>query len=272
MVKSFHFDIDNKDNPSAIVVEDQPVIWDYAETCLSAYYNVTDFCTNTQDAEKLIRENKPDLVWLDCYLGEINDSTQGIKNSGLELAKWIRSHFPEIKLFLFTGSNEVNILRQAQSLGVEGIALGGKYISNKNIIIEGIKKISQGKKWLSPNLIEDMVIDDLKNLTVFEFCVITSMIIGKSTNQIAEELDTTRKMINNAASRVKQKLFIDPEMNREDFLEACKDLLKDSFNTSLYYNLTELTTINAIVNHCLSPILDELKNNGLHKKKILKAA
>ncbi len=254
--------------PTAIVVEDQPVIWDYIQSCVEPCYNIKAFCTSTMEVENSFRKIKPDLVWLDCYLGEISESYQGVKNSGLLLAEWIKSHSPKTKIFLFTASSELAILAKAQELGIEGIALGGKFIKDKEIIKGAIKTISYGSKWISPSIFEDIELDELANITVFEFCVIFFLLVGKSTIQIAEELDTSRKRVNNSVYRVKQKLGLDENITKEELLEIFKERIQDSINTSQFYNLSELVSINSVVENCLNPVINKIKTGELAKVKI----
>lgn len=253
---------------TAVVVEDQPIIWDYARSCLEPYYEVKAFCSSTPEAEHSIREFQPDLVWLDCYLGEIDNMKQGLKNSGVQLAYWLRSHYPKTKIILFTASNEMSIFRFAEKLNIEGIALGGKYIKDQTIIMNAIKEISEGKTWISPNLIENVQLTKFLDLTVLEFCVASSLLLGKSTAYIAEELDITRKHVNNAIYRIKQKLNLDDEIKREDFLEIIKTKLLDSFNPSLYYSLSEMIMVNSTVQNCLEPLLERLKDGDFAKLKL----
>ena len=98
-----------------IVVEDQPIVWDYIRACIEDLCEIKAFCTTTQEAELAIKEHEPEFVWLDCYLGEFADNGQGIKNSGLQIAYWIKNHYPHIKIFLFTASNETLIFKQAEN-------------------------------------------------------------------------------------------------------------------------------------------------------------
>ena len=254
--------------PTAIVIEDQAVIWDYAKSCLEGLCEIKEFCSNTQEAEAAFREHKPEFVWMDCYLGEISDYGQGIKNSGVLLASWIKKHSPKTKIFLFTASNEVNILEIAKQLEIEGIALGGKFIKDKQIIIDAVKEVLSGKDWISPNLVEDLELEHLGKITVFEFCVICSLILGKQTNQIADELDTTRKRVNNAVYRVKEKLKIDDNVEREEFLEVLRDKLKDCFNPNEHYKISDIISVNTVIQDFLKPALTKVKSGDLNRVNI----
>ena len=253
----------------AVVIEDQPIVWDYIRSCLEDSCEIKAFCTSTQEAEFAIKKHMPDLIWLDCYLGEFADNGQGIKNSGLQIAHWVKNHFPQIKIFLFTASNETVILKQCENIGIEGIALSGKYISDKEIVKEGIRTVLNDKRWLSPAILETIEIEEFNMVTIFEFSVLIALVCGKSTNQIAEELCTTRKRVNNSIYRAQQKLFIDPDLSREDFLDLFKERIKKSFNTSRYYNLTEIHTINSLIQNCLDPVLYKLRDEKLEKKRVV---
>lgn len=253
---------------TAIVIEDQPVIWHYAQSCLEPYYQVVNFSTSTIDAEKAIKKFKPDLVWMDCYLGEISEFNQGPKNSGIILAAWIKKLYPETKIFLFTASDEQSLFQCAKNLNLEGIALGGKFIKDIQVIKDGVAKIYHGSHWLSPNLVENFQLENISNLTLFEFAVISSILLGKNSAQIADDLDSTRKQINNALYRAKQKLFGDEDISRESLLEGIKEKMLQSLKPSNYHNLSEIVSINVLIQETLNPILSQLQSGSLEKFKL----
>lgn len=257
-----------KNTIKAIVVEDQPVIWDYAKSCLEGLCEIKAFCANTKEAEKAFREHKPDFVWLDCYLGEVSEANQGLKNSGMQIAKWIKSHNPKVKIFIFTSSNEVNILEMARAIDVEGIAIGGKFIQDKSIVIDGIKKVLDGQEWLSPNIIEDINLKELGRMTILEYCIACSLILGKQTAEIADELDCTRKRVNNATYRIKDKLGIASDVERDEFLDLLQDRLKDSFNANDYYKLPDVITMSTLSQEILAPALKRVKAENLYRTNL----
>ncbi len=253
---------------TAVVVEDQPIIWEYIRSCLEPCYQILEFCTSTRSAEEAIRVLKPDLVWLDCYLGEFSDRGFGLKNSGIELAYWIKKHRSQTKIFLFSASNEGSILHNARKIGVEGIAPGGKFFRDKQAIIDGVKAVASGRTWLAPSLIEDIELRELSNVTIFEFAVLCSFLLGKGTAQIADDLDTTRKSINNVIYRVKQKFCLPENLSREDLLESFKDRLKQGFSMSQYYSLSEIISVNSVIETSLRPMLDNLRDHDWDRIKI----
>lgn len=248
---------------TAIVVEDQPAIWDYASHCLKEDCHILEFCANTAEAEEAFYKYRPDLVWLDCYLGEISDSSNGPKNSGLALATWIKCHRPKTKIFLFTASHDPTILKVARDIGIEGIALGGKFIRDRHIVMSGIRMVLEGKQWISPYLVENFELDDLARITVFEFAVFCSILLGKSTAQIADELDTTRKRVNNAIYRVREKLEIDVSASKDDALDLIRDKVLEKLQFNDNYVVSDLMAINTAVYEFLGPILTKLKSGTL---------
>lgn len=253
---------------TAIVVEDQPIIWDYIRSCLEPHYKILDFCSSTVEAEELIRNLRPNLVWLDCYLGEFSEQGLGIKNSGIELAYWIKKHNPQTKIFLFTASNEGSIIHNAKEIGIEGIALGGKFFRDKSVIQDGVKALASGYHWYAPNLIAELELQAIANVTVFEFAVLSAFLLGKNTAQIADELDTTRKSINNVIYRVKQKFCLSESLSRYDLLDIFKDKIRSSFTTTQYYALNEIITVNSVIERLVRPLLTSLKTGNLDKIRL----
>ena len=91
--------IETEATKTAIVVEDQCTTWDYISGILEKDFQIKAFCNSSKLAESAFMEYKPDLVWLDCYLGELCESNLGLKNSGLLLAEWMKKH-NSFELFL----------------------------------------------------------------------------------------------------------------------------------------------------------------------------
>ncbi len=250
---------------TAIVIEDQPVIWDYARLCLNGLARIVEFCSTTEEAEEAFFKYRPDLVWLDCYLGEISDATNGLKNSGIALAVWMKRHRPQTKIFLFTASNDPTIMKAARDIGIEGIAMGGKFIRDRHIIVSGLQAVLNGKQWVSPYLVEDIELDEFSRITVFEFAVLCSIMLGKTTAQVADELDTTRKRINNAIYRVRQKLGIDDSASKDYVLDLVREQVINRLHFNDTYIVSDIMAINSAITELLGPILDKVRSGALSR-------
>ena len=244
---------------TAIVVEDQCVIWDYIHNILSPKYEIKAFCNSSKLAEKAFLDFKPDLVWLDCYLGEFCENHLGLKNSGLALAEWMKKHNSSTKIFLFTASYESSILYKAESIGIEAVFLGAKFTNNKNGILNIIDRVNQGEKgiYVDSQGSSESALKRVGKMTFFEFCVIISLLIGKSTAKIADELNSNRKQINNTLYRVKEKYNLSDNLSREEILEELKEIISQSFEQLEQQHISEF--------HCLFKISDELLNPAINK-------
>ena len=258
--------MENKsDKLTAIVIEDQCVIWDYIHNILSPYYEIKSFCNSSKLAEKAFIEFKPDLVWLDCYLGELCENHLGLKNSGLALAAWMKKHSPNTKIFLFTASYESSIIYKAESIGIEAVFLGAKFSNNKNGIVSIIERVKQGEKsiYVDSRKISETALKRVGKMTFFEFCVVASLLIGKSTAKIADELNSNRKQINNTLYRVKEKYDLSDDLSREEVLEELKEIILNSFEQLEQQHISEFHCLFKITDELLNPVVNQIRQGGL---------
>lgn len=250
---------------TAIVIEDQPVIWEYCKLCLEDYCEIKEFCANTAEAERAFHRHQPDLVWLDCYLGEIAEPYYGFQNSGLLLASWIKKHRPETKIFLFTAADDIGIVKAATDLGIEGIGVAAKFIKDAKIVKDAINEVLSGRTWMSPSVVENFELKEFNDLTVFEFAVVCAMMLGKSSGQIADEMDSTRKRVNNSVYRIKEKFQIEGS-SREDMLDNLKEHFKSLYNFNDIYQVSDIFTINSLARDLLKPVLKKLSHKDLSRR------
>ena len=255
----------NKEKSTAIVVEDQCTTWDYISGILEKDFQIKAFCNSSKLAESAFMEYKPDLVWLDCYLGELCESNLGLKNSGLLLAEWMKKHNPETKIILFTASYESAIIYKAEKLGLEAVFLGGKFSTDKSIILDILQRVQEGEKgiYIDSAQSEQSALKKIGKMTFYEFCTITSLLIGKSTATVAEEMNSTRKRINNTLYRVKEKYNLSDELSREEILEELKEIIQDSFSQLKHHNISEVHSMFKITDELLNPLMEQLKHGNL---------
>lgn len=253
---------------SAIVVEDQIVSWDYIKSVLEPLVDIKKFCKTSLEAELAFREFKPNLVWLDCYLGEISELSTGLKNSGIILAEWIKAHETNTKIILFTASLESSLVLRAKKLKIDAVFLGAKFEANKDQCRKIIQRVLDGEK--------DIIISSLKRkktkyenigkMTLLEFSVVSSMILGKSTAQIAEDLLSTRKQINNVLYRVKEKYQLSDDLSRNEILEYLKEIMLNEYDQR--GEIPELYSILKLNEEVLKPIISKISNSENKRIKL----
>ena len=74
--------------------------------------------------------------------------------------------------------------------------------------------------------------------------------------------------LSGCSNKVKQKLGLDEDIGKEELMEVFKDRIQNSINASQFYNLSELVSINSIVENYLHPVVSMIKAGDLAKVKI----
>lgn len=156
------------------------------------------------ELEKLLEETQIDFITLDISLPD---------KSGLDFVRDIKSRFPEVKVLMFSIYPEEKFAKRAINLGADG------YLS-KNAkpgeIIEAIRKIEKGGKYLKAELIEELFLHNDKSgtnpshelLSHREFEVLRLLAKGNKITEIAESLGLSINTIASYKTRIQDKLNI----------------------------------------------------------------
>lgn len=131
--------------------------------------------------------------------------------SGLEILKDIKKLYPKIPVLMYSGYQEDRYGLRAIQAGANG------YISKedtKSNLIDAIRKIKTGKRYITPDLAEilanevDKDSDKLphERLSDREFEIMRHIALGKSVSQIAELLSISVNTVNTYRARILQKM------------------------------------------------------------------
>jgi DNA-binding NarL/FixJ family response regulator len=156
------------------------------------------------EAIDFVSKNDVDILILDINLPN---------KSGLEVLKELKIFKPEIKTLMLSMHPEDRYAIRCLKAGAWG------YISKDSdleIIINAVHKISQGRKYVSERLAEQMALEvDMisqkklhKSLSDRELEVLLLFVNGKGQTDIAEQLNLSISTINTYRSRIFQKLNI----------------------------------------------------------------
>lgn len=157
---------------------------------------------NGEDLLAQFQDVSADLIILDINLPG---------KSGLDVLQEIRRQKSQIPIIIYSGYDE-------QRYGVRAIKSGANaFLSKDNInisIVEVIRKIAKGSKFIPPHLAEliaaEMERDYTKlpheRLSEREFEVMRFIALGKSVNEIAEILSLSINTVNTYRSRVLEKM------------------------------------------------------------------
>lgn len=162
--------------------------------------NAVEEYANFQMVKHVIPHWNIDIVLVDISLG---------KDSGLEVARYIKSTNPRTKVVILSGHKEEFYLINAMESGVDG------YIHkdiDDNELLTGISKINRGEKFYSME-ISNLLINNIYNkpqrglpfLTNKEKQVVKYLMDGYSSKEIAAKLDISPRTIETHRANVLSK-------------------------------------------------------------------
>lgn len=157
-----------------------------------------------KELEELLEEKKIDFLMMDISLPD---------KSGLDFVKDIKMRFPKIKILVFSIYPEEKFAKRAINLGADG------YLSKSakpNEIIEAIRKIENGGKYIKTEIIESFFLRPEKfgqnpsheMLSNREFEVLRLLAKGNKITEIAELLSLSVNTIASYKTRIQEKLNI----------------------------------------------------------------
>jgi len=152
-------------------------------------------------AIKLFQELKPDIIVMDITMPGIG---------GLETIDRIMAKDKNTKILVLSAHEDSVHPKRVLNAGAMG------YLTKRSAaeeLIKAIKSIHQGKRYLEPNIAQQMAITQLSGetnpieiLSDREFEVFMALAKGKSTNDIAETLCLSPRTVGTHLYNIKQKL------------------------------------------------------------------
>jgi two-component system nitrate/nitrite response regulator NarL len=192
--------------------------------------NKIKFVGVAENGEELIEQvkiHKPDLVITDIRMPKMD---------GFVAVEHLMKENPDLNILVFTMFDTINTINRMLNLGVKGYILKN---SGLNTLIEAIKTVSKGKKYLSRSVYEVLELEGKKNKknTELEQKKLTDILtkrekqilylIGqkKTTSEISDELkiaiytvETHRKNIHRKLNlKGRNELYIFAAENKYDF-------------------------------------------------------
>ena len=152
-------------------------------------------------AVKLFQELKPDIIVMDITMPGIG---------GLEAIDRIIAKDKNTKILVLSAHEDSVHPKRVLNAGAMG------YLTKRSAaeeLIKAIKSIHQGKRYLEPNIAQQMAITQLSGetnpveiLSDREFEVFIALAKGKSTNDIADTLCLSPRTVGTHIYNIKQKL------------------------------------------------------------------
>jgi DNA-binding NarL/FixJ family response regulator len=165
---------------------------------------------DTDDGRKaieLVRELLPDIVIMDITMPGLN---------GIEATRQITAEFPDVKVIALSIHSKRRYVADMLSAGATGYILKECLFDE---LVQAIKAVAAGGRYLSPRITDVVVSDYVKRLSAsadspFEALktrereVLQLVAEGKSTKQIALELHVSTKTIEANRRQIMEKLNI----------------------------------------------------------------
>jgi two-component system invasion response regulator UvrY len=187
-----------------LIVDDHSIVREGLKQILSetSDIKVTDEAGNGQEALEKVWKNRYDVVLLDI-------SMPG--RSGLDILKQIRSDKPALHVLILSVSPEEQYAIRALKAGASGYLTKE---STPNELITAVRKVSEGKKYVSASLAERLASHlEVKaggslheSLSDREYEVMCMIASGKPVKEIAEDLLLSVKTISTYRARIMEKM------------------------------------------------------------------
>lgn len=157
---------------------------------------------NAREVFQSVKVELPDVVVLDISLPG---------KSGLELLKDLKMQYPKLPVLILSMHPEDRFAIRALKAGAAG------YVTKETAaeeLIKAIRKVFQGRKYVSPSLAEKLAFDletDTgkplhENLSDREYQVMCMIASGRTVRQIAKELYLSMSTINTYRARILEKM------------------------------------------------------------------
>lgn len=148
-----------------------------------------------EEALRLYREQRPDLVILDWRLPDL---------SGADIIKALRHEFPQARVLVLSAFESEEVIYQALQAGAVGYLTKS---SRRPELIESIRLAAQGKSSFSGAIAAKLALRMQRpSLSPRELDVVAELVKGNSNKEIATHLDISENTVKLHITHIMQKL------------------------------------------------------------------
>ena len=191
-----------------MIADDHPMIRQGIKQILELEndFDVVALACNGDEAVKLVKQHKPDVILMDINMPDTN---------GIEALQRLKEEEIPAKVLMLTIHDDREYLLELIKLGISGYVL--KDIEPQGLI-EAVRSASRGETYIQPNLTRALVAEYnrltqpvsghgvRKNLTVREKEVLAYIAEGMSNGEISNKLGISEKTVKNHVSSILRKL------------------------------------------------------------------
>ena len=191
-----------------LIVDDHALLAESVARFLQAHAIDAMWCADPVQALQRMREEDWSVVLLDVSMPDGN---------GLDLLKRIKLIKPDLPVLILSMHPEQQFALRALRNGAAGYLTKG---CSPEIVIEAIRKVSQGGRYLTPSVAEQLANhldegDDMDmphlRLSDREMQVFMRLAQGQTVNEIAEALHISSKTVSTHKMRLMTKIGLDKD-------------------------------------------------------------
>ncbi len=164
--------------------------------------------SNGDEAVKMARECKPDIILMDINMPNTN---------GLQAIQELKQDKDPFKIIVLTIHEDREYLFKTLQMGAEGYILKD---SEPSVLIEAIRNVNSGQSFIQPNMTKELVKEftrvtlhekdktEENSLTAREIEVLGLIAEGLINKEIAKQLYISEKTVKNHVSNIFKKLNV----------------------------------------------------------------
>lgn len=155
-----------------------------------------------EEAQTLIQQHKPDVAVLDIQMP---------KASGIEVARWVRSHLPEVGVLILTAYDDDPYVMAVLQAGANGFVLK---TAKTEDLIQAVRDVYEGQSALGPSITKKLMSNLFKQsdktsvepLTDRELDVLRLAAKGYTNKSIGVQLNISNRTVQGHLAHIFAKL------------------------------------------------------------------
>jgi DNA-binding NarL/FixJ family response regulator len=199
-----------------LLVDDHPLVREGLKARLStvATLEVVGEAGDAAEAAAQVSATRPDLVLMDVGMKDIN---------GIELTRRLLAEHPQLLVLVLSMYDNPEYVNRAMQAGARGYVLKDAPASD---IIEAIAAVSAGGTFLSPAVSGRLFRSQTPRpvMSLRESEILACLAKGRSSKQIAQELDLSVRTVESHRQNINRKLNLDGQAELIKYaVEHCRD-------------------------------------------------
>ena len=199
-----------------LIVDDHPLVREGLKARLSALpsIEVVGEAGDADEASRLVQQTRPDLVLMDVGMKDVN---------GIELTRQLLAEQPQLLVLVLSMYDNPEYVNRAMQAGARGYVLKDAPASD---IIDAIAAVTLGGTFLSPAVSGRLFRSQTPRpvMSLRESEILACLAKGRSSKQIAQELNLSVRTVESHRQNIKRKLNLDGQAELIKYaVEHCRD-------------------------------------------------